>query len=241
MNAAEACPSDLVLDEWFAAELEPEDRAHVDAHLLACKRCDARVLEGRAQRQRFLRLAPTFAAHARLSGQRDPRALGMNWLPPAITCALALCAGALLLLRAGGELPGSRLKGRPQLGFYVKRGERVELGVSGERVAAGDRLRFSYSSPLPIQLAVLGWDGTRASLYYPEGPGSEALQAGSAKLLDFAIELDDSPGEERILGVFCNAAFDAEALRTALGKDGHLPTRDGCSSDTIVLDKGTRP
>lgn len=242
VNAAESCPSDLVLDEWFAAELKPDARAQLDVHLLACKHCDERVLEARQQRQSFLRAAPTFAAHARLSGRHVPRRHMADWLPGAVTGALALVAGLLLMLRASDELlPGTRIKGRPQLGFYVKRGERVELGVSGDRVNAGDQLHFSYSSPLPTHLAVLGWDGARAALYYPEVQVSEALIAGSARLLDFAIDLDDSPGEQRIIGVFCQAAFDPEALRVALGRSGRLPTREGCTSDTIVLDKGTRP
>ena len=232
-----ACVSDLVLDEWLAGELDAAASEHVVDHVARCERCTARRSERERDREAFLGQAPSFTAHgALISGAARPTRARTRartgWLAGA--GALALAAGALLLLRTP-EDPGTRSKGAAYVGFFVKRGEHVTRGVRGQTVHPGDALRFTYTSVRDAHLALVNVDAHAASVYYPDAAHAAArVRAGSDVPLDFSVELDARLGTERVYALFCAQAFAVEPVRAALqlgaGRSRRYPTRTARST-----------
>ncbi|HMI89980.1 MAG TPA: hypothetical protein VK509_01390 [Polyangiales bacterium] len=168
----------------------------------------------------------------------------------------AAAATALLVSRYAltGPVPGepvasgtlergnvTREKGAPDVGYFVKRGERVVRGESGQLLRAGDRLRFTYTSARPQQFALFNRDGRGARVYYPPGPRSAALAAGKGVALGFGIELDDYVGEEQVLALFCEEPFELEPVRAALERGEPQSAPAGCTQRTLELKKERAP
>ncbi|AUX46977.1 hypothetical protein SOCE26_084870 [Sorangium cellulosum] len=242
----DGCLSDLKLDELMAGQLDAAAEEEARAHLAGCARCPARLSELEAARASFAASAPPLGldrgAPAGLAATkaRSPR----RWLAPAAASALAAAAAVALLFRAapdqgGVESPGERIKGASRLGFYVKRGEHVLPGGSGERLLPGDALQFTYSSAEARYLVILSIDGaSHVSVYYPDGPLAAPIQAGRDVLLPQSTVLDDTLGTERIHGLFCSEAVAVEPLRAALAAHpGAPPVPPGCDVDTLTAEK----
>lgn len=241
------CLSDLVLDEWLAGELAPEAAARLEDHVASCERCR----ELRAARQRddmaFLAQAPSFEAHARLLKGAPQRAMPASDAPRRNTrvfavasAVLAAAAGALLMLRPPADpLPGERSKGRAHVGYFVKRGAVVMRGSASEPVRPGDLLRFTYSNDRASHFALIDVDARGTSVFFPNGDTSAALAAGNDVALDFSVELDDTLGEERVIGVFCEQPFVIETVRATLESERDAQI-DGCRLDILTLRKVSR-
>jgi hypothetical protein len=252
------CLSDLRIDQLLGDELSESARVEVQAHLAGCTPCRARRDDFAARCDTYLAQAPSFGALAervdRLRADRT-RARGR---PRARTALFALAAAAavLLALRSGltdrtpsgpaaprePELSdGTRGKGVPELGYFVKRGDHVVLGEPGRVLRPGDRLRFTYTSSRAQQFALLNRDGRGTRVYYPTGTRSAAIAAGEAVALDFSVELDDYVGSERVLAVFCEEPFDLEPLRRAFDTGEAPRAPAGCTLKTIELHKEAAP
>ncbi len=234
---SERCLSDLTFDEWFAGELDPERVRVAEAHLGECGPCRDRRAELERERARFLERSPALPV-------RRPRRHRTAWLGAAVAAA----AGMSLLVSTwrgpGGpgadqDTPGTRAKGPRRLSFFVKRGEKVTEGSSGQQVEPGDQLRFVVSAARPSHVAILSLDGAgKASIYYPSGlEASRRLEAQVAHPLEDAIELDAVLGPERIFGVFCGGAFELEPLRRKLEAERTLVAPAGCAVDELELHK----
>jgi anti-sigma factor RsiW len=235
------CLSDLVLDEWISGELDAARQGDVQRHLAACVRCAERHAAFSREQDAFLAAAPGFDACAEKAGRTAPprtraprrpmRSLGFG------AAALAACAIVLLALRPAGE-SSARTKGDgPHIGFFVKRGERVSRGQSGQAVQPGDLLRFTYSSDRPRYLALFNRDRHGASVYYPAGASAAQVAPGSGIALGFSVELDDSLGSERIYAVFCPEPFALEPLRAELARAAALQAPAGCGLDVTEIVK----
>jgi hypothetical protein len=239
LNLPSGCVSDLVLDEWMTGELDAARGTQVESHLEHCPRCkDRRAVFAEAQRA-FLDAAPSFDAHAAHVGRRARPGLRATRRWPWLGAALAASMIALLALWPATE-PSTRSKGGPHIGFFVKRGDRVTSGQSGEAVRPGDRLRFTYSSDRARYLALFNRDRRGAAIYYPSGTQAAHVAAGSGVALDFSIELDDSLGPERIYAVFCPSPFELEPMRTALMRSSDLAAPAGCHIDIAEITKEAR-
>lgn len=144
--------------------------------------------------------------------------------------------------------PATRTKGPAQpepparLGVYIKSGERVRKGETGEQVHPGDILRFSYSMDRSRHVAILSLDGARrASVYFPFGTVAAPLPAADEGTFPDGIELDGALGPERIYGLFCEDAIAVEPLRRALEERGAPPDPPaGCVVDRLELEKVAR-
>jgi hypothetical protein len=244
-NRPASCPSDLVFDEWLAAELPPERAGEIDAHVRDCAPCrDRRAVREREQAT-FLAAAPTFADHAALVGRpaptagasRRPRRAAWRWSGAAAAVA-AVAVAAILVLRPAPDDSGERIKGAPHLTMFVQHGGQARRGESGERVQPGDKLQFAYSMGDARHLAIVGRDARGAAArYFPLTGATAALPAGARVSLDFAVQLDDVLGREVMYGLFCPAAIDVDAVVSALGKTGRLLDLPRCTVDRIVLEK----
>jgi hypothetical protein len=160
-----------------------------------------------------------------------------------VGAALAAAAAVLLMLPHEDGASTLRSKGAPQLGMVIKRGERTFRAESGARVRAGDLVRFTYSSDRPRHLAVIGLDARVAQLYFPTeaSTGARRVPAGSDAALDFSVELDATPGEEHVYGLFCDEPIALEPVRAALERERALPELAGCAVARLVLHKEPAP
>jgi hypothetical protein len=244
LTRPDGCLSDLLLDEWLAGELEADARSSADAHLAGCRRCKARREALRRVHAEFLERAPSFEAHAEVVGEpkRPARARLRRRRVWTAASAVALAAAALLALPTtpGLEPPGTRVKGAPHVGFFVKHDGRVALGVSGQTVHPGDALRFTYSSDRALHLALLNQDAVEVTVYFADGARAVYVPAGSDVPLAFSVELDDRLGSERVYAVFCPKPFAVEPLRVALGHGQPLPVAPDCVVEVIALHKEAR-
>jgi hypothetical protein len=220
-------------------------------HLDTCAICAGRLGELEGDRDRF-RAAPPPLDPGAAAGRARPVATGgadwwvriRRWLVPATAVAAAALIALAVLPRsdregqeeAGG---GTRLKGGARLGFYLKRGEEVVRGASGDVLHPGDQVRFAISAAEPGFAAVLSVDGAgRVSVYHPDGARAQAFAAGTDQVLPGSIELDEVTGRETVYGFFCAHEVEVSALQTALSAG--RPEASGCRVDRVVWDKQTR-
>lgn len=187
---------------------------------------------------------PFDAAGLRARAAALPDAVGpvVPSSPPANTpwrwvLSFAAMAAAVLFF-AYPNLPGNRLKGDVDLGFYVMRAGQVTMGDPDGTVRSGDRLQFSYRSGQADRLILVSVDGTgRVSVFYPER-GEEGVEVipGERHVLDGSVELDDAPGPEVFVGFFGDwSVTEARAAVTDAWAAGELDQLDDDHPDVALL------
>jgi hypothetical protein len=246
LSRPEGCISDLAFDELHVGEIEASARLPLQAHLASCARCREHGEALRRERNELIARAPDLAA---LSPTRSPATRSkLRSRAVVLTTVLAAAAAVLLMLVPKEQEPRAptRSKGAPLLGLVIKRGEQVFRAESGARARAGDLVRFTYSSERARHLAVIGLDARAAQVYFPtaesaSGRAAQRVPAGSDAALDFSVELDATPGDEQVYGLFCDEPIALEPLRAALEHKRALPELEGCAVDHLVLHKELAP
>lgn len=258
----EGCISDLEFDQWRADELEQDEAARLEAHLETCSRCQQRHAALNRAATAFLERFPSIESLAAGSdpvrrGEAASQVVDLKtrrmraWTLGSMAAGVLAAAAFFLLVKPvtppertaspeAGE--GTRLKGSSRLGFFVKRGSQVLLGVDGQVVHPGDRLRFTVSAMAPEQLAIFSLDGAGvASVYFPAGAESAPVGRGMNQPLESSVELDATLGREHLWAVFCNTPFRVEPLRERLEREGKLAEPAGCTSETLAITKASLP
>lgn len=238
------CVSDLALDQWYAGELGPAELERVQSHVASCASCLERQRVMFEEHSRFLELAPSFAAQAKLVARPPTRRRKLVRAVSVIAGAAALAASVLLTLGKPSGLPTSdvRTKGESHLGVYIKRGDRVVRGKAHDEVHPGDLLRFTYSTPHAGYIGIFGLDEHAATSYVPSQSEAAALAAGMDKPLDFAVKLDDQLGTETIYALWCPSPFALEPIRSHLEKQHTLAQpSDACVQSVLPLRKVREP
>lgn len=159
--------------------------------------------------------------------------------------AAALAASLWVVLRpAAPERPEFHLRGGG-LGLEVFRqtAGASEPLVDGSAARAGDTLGFRVQVRRDGFALVAGVDG-EGEVYpvWPAAPPHEAVPVEASadpRALDVAIRLDAAPGDERMVLVFCEAAFRLDGVRAAVAAGGALPK--GCTQRTVRLTKAGDP
>ena len=173
-NRSPECPSRLRFDRWLAGELEAPQAHALEAHARGCTRCEALLGELQRGTQAFHKLCrkPSCSACASAPNARRPCSCGS--LPRSPRSAASLVAWT-----SADEPDTVRIKGGPQLSFYVLHEGHVRPGVSGERVQAGDRVQFGYSSSSDGYLAIVSIDAAnKASVFFaPNGHAAKITRA----------------------------------------------------------------
>ncbi|MDI3287506.1 DUF4384 domain-containing protein [Polyangium sp. 15x6] len=240
----ETCLSDLRLDRLVAGELDAAAGRDARAHLDGCARCAARLAEIEADRRAFLADPPPLPA-----ARPVPKARRLARWAPRVAVALAAAAAFAFWFRArpavdDPEEPGTRIKGRPRVGFYVKHGAAVTPGAAGESVYPGDTLQFTYTMQRDdAYFALISVDGARkASVYYPSAPRAVRITRGNDVPLDQSTVLDDVLGAETTYALFCADPIELEPLRVAFeAAPDSPPIPAGCEVDRVSFVKRTAP
>jgi len=216
-----SCLSALRLDRWMMGELASTDAESVGAHVAACAACSTAVAGMRGVREE-VRALPLPTVLVRPPVRRR--------LPRPAVAGLGLTLAASLLLVVRSEVGDRERRKGPgvALAMYVQHGTEVRRAAPGETVSPGDAIRFAVSTPVPAFVAVLSLDPSgRASVYFPPGPRAVQVPAGTEVPLPLGTRLDETTGEERLLGLFCTTPVELEPIRLALqqAQDGApLPT-----------------
>ena len=225
--------SDLRWDRLLAGELDGDAKTAALAHADACAACKARLDDLTRERDAFaVRPRDMLAARRRRS---------RAWL--AAPAVLAAVAAVVLVLRTRDEQPGERAKGGGP-SFVVAAGPRDRLApvTSGDRVHAGDTVQVAYSAKRAGFGAVLGRDGSgRASVYVGAGDEMVALPAGELQSFPTSLVLDDVPGDEVLLVIWCEARRPLAPYLAALASAAEPPRTAGCWHRHVVLAKRAEP
>ncbi|HYD42853.1 MAG TPA: DUF4384 domain-containing protein [Anaeromyxobacter sp.] len=212
-NAAwPACHSALRFDRWVAGELAPAEADALRTHVVGCDRCRTALEE--LEQVRSEPLPPFRADESVVHRAVPPPRARRRWAAAAGALAAAAAAAGLFLLPPP-EPAGTRTKGAgPALAMYVRHGGEVRRAAPGEKVAAGDAVRFAVSLREPAYVAVLSLDPAgHASVYFPEGDRAAQVKAGAEVALPLATRLDATAGEEQVFGLFCDRPLDLAPVR----------------------------
>jgi hypothetical protein len=204
--------SALQLDALALDALDGDTVARVRAHLESCAECRSRqeaAAELRAQFSRSI-LPRTLPA-------RRPR----RWLWLAVP-ALAALGVILALWPSQSPVPELAIKGDASWEVFANRDGRVFAVHDGNRLAAGDQIRFAIMPAGARYLLVASVDGGGAvTIYYPyNGARSVSITSseGEAGRIEppGSIELDDARGPERIYAILSDVALPVELVTAQL-------------------------
>jgi hypothetical protein len=240
--------TDLELERSLADDLHPARAAALATDATDADR--ARLGELRAEHEAFLREtdveAEVAAIHrraARLAPVPKPRFQWMRWLVPA--GALAAAAAVMLMVTrrtpVAPDDPDLQTKGDGiTLVIHMRTGAESKRLASQDTIPTGARIRFQITAGKRGYLAVIGVDAKSASLYFPQAVTSPAVyEPTNAGLLPGAIDLDDTPGDERFYAVYAAEPFSLDAAMAAL-RD-HTPMPSGVThSNEVLLHKTSR-
>ncbi len=247
---------DLALERLVIEDLDPADAQKVRDHLSTCAACSDRHGAIAAE------LAAPLPELAPAGVRARPREAGssvlssimrLRWFMGGVGATVAAAAVALVvMLPVIDDEIGSEFRDRgSELSFEVfRKDDKGAVRVQdGDGVRAGDRIGFRVASQDDGHLLVLGIDSTMTPYpCYPADPsrGPAAWAASPQPVqLDAAIELDATPGQERIIALLCQqpVGFDevAPQLRTAASDVeawGDLPDlHAGCLQRELRLHK----
>ncbi|HEY1333126.1 MAG TPA: DUF4384 domain-containing protein [Myxococcaceae bacterium] len=204
-----ACVSALRLDRWMMGELDATDTETVGTHVSSCASCSTALAGMRGVREE-VRALPLPAALIRPVPRRRVSGAAVAGL------GLALAASLVLVLRSPPAIERAKGSGLA-LTMYVQHGGEVRRAAPGEHVAPGDAVRFAVSTPTTAYVAVLSLDPVgKASVYFPQAARAAQVPAGTEIPLPLGTRLDDTTGEERLLGIFCGTPVELEPIRVAL-------------------------
>jgi len=216
-------PSFLALDRLAVADrADPATQGHV----AVCARCARYVALVRAGQD----VAPSALE------RRKPAS---RWWAALAAAALFGGAAAALVVstRAGFRSPGAdtytSTKGYPTVALYVKRGERVFLWSTGERVLPGDRLRLEVAADGFSHVTVLAKPSGSRLGQKLERVYDAPIDARKPTLLPTAWQVDDAPGDETLLVFLTRAPLGEQALSEAL--------RQPAASDDVWVERLVLP
>lgn len=209
-------PSTLVLHRYRYGELDPEATRTLQDHLATCPAC-ARRLEHQEQERAAFVLEPV-PAPIRALGPRPRR-----WWPVLVPAVAALAAVALLwvappdtgsdgadTIRTKGEVTALEVVAEREGGWVIL--------APGAAVSPGDRLQLRFD-PGPYRYAAFaGQDGSEVVEVYQ----IIEVEPGPMRSAPFALELDDTPGDQELFAVFSDAPPDPVWLVDALDKENRL-------------------
>ncbi|MEM9487787.1 MAG: DUF4384 domain-containing protein [Myxococcota bacterium] len=250
-SRTDACLSDLQFDDLLTEQLSGSAASVARAHIDSCRRCADRHRALAADRAEFAANRPAFSLEPGIAARpsRSRWRTWQGWLMPGLGLAAAAAVLALAVLSGEPLEPGdggTRLKGgQSDLDFYVKRGDSVTPGTTGQTVYPDDAVRFTYSAERAGYLAILSHDGAGLiSVYHSDSDGDRAaaITTGWDLALPDSIILDDVLGTEHVHGFFCDRPAALSELRAAVRSAPERPEPPAaCRVRTLTLTKRATP
>jgi hypothetical protein len=212
--------STLALHRLRYGEITGAEREEAATHLQGCTRCQARLAVQERERAAFV-LEPVPES---LRGSSFLRGLRGRGLPRILlpVAAVAVAAGALAValpaLRstdpdAGTE--GNRILYRgflPAIEVWVDEGDGPRPLLPDEALAEGDRVQLRYDAHGAAHVALAGRDSSGVvEIYTLSAPSGTGLLTAP-----FALELDDSTGEQELFVVTSDGPLDENVVNDAL-------------------------
>ncbi len=224
---------DLALERLGIGDLEPHEERSVRDHLAQCPACSERFEAMKVELAEPLpalgdgRQHGASPVHGGADSGGEVVSLPSRRLPMILSFAgglFALAAGVVMLVlpEVDPQLDPEFQSRGAELGFEVWRqdGEEAVLAHGGDGVRAGDRLAFRVSSQGGGHLLVAGIDSElEPYACYPSDPSQgSAIWAASPRpvQLDAAIELDATPGQERLVALLCDESVNMDRLAPLL-------------------------
>lgn len=248
----EQCLSDLALDQFIEQQLPPDRRAVVAGHLEGCKACALRLeaLDQPVPERAQERIVQSLGDRATRVPVRRP-------LWPAIRIRVLVLGAATAAVIVGLVLPtrplgpdmyvdpaptathGAGLKGvQPWFGVYAKPDGQPVLLSEGDTVAPGTTVQFGARCMGLTYLAIYGQGDSGFVPLVPAAARAVACPQQGEGLLSPALQLDDKPGQEMFIALFCTKAFDPADLLPASKEDEPIaPDGLECSLQGIGLIK----
>ncbi|MFC1611714.1 anti-sigma factor family protein [Myxococcota bacterium] len=243
------CLSDFQLDCLLvgktAGDLDAVEQQAWEAHIATCDLCAEKLSHLQARHEQFpaeLPL-PVIASETllKVENKTKDRKAPWAWLTGAFAAAAAAAAIVLAVVSTDPLVEddmGTRLKGKPSFGVYVKRSAKVFKGESNGNYLAGDRIRFDYTSKDAVFFGVASIDPAQTVSQFvpPAGDQPLELKPASDGVIGGGIELDDTMGTEQLLGAFCPTPFSMAQLLVGLKNTGVASTK-AMNAETIGLDE----
>ncbi len=241
---------ELGIDGLLAEELSAEERVELDQHLATCGACRARLDEARALAAQPLpplrRLGTQDAeTEAIKPPDLDPvPAANNNRLWVAVGGFLAMAAAlAIFVLPQQEPTPDTFTArgGALSLEVYKQTEGPSQLLLDGDQAAPGDTLGFRVRLSDELHLSLVGADSNDAvyAIWPPKGGSAAMGPMDGAEQLPTAIQLDATPGVERILAVACDQPFrlsDDQVLSISASGEA-AQVQAGCVQELIRIDK----
>lgn len=232
--------NELALFRLVDGELAGEALAAAETHHRACALCQGHLAGLRAELAQPLpplRLEVEAAPEAEIL----PFRRRLAGAAPAMATLLSLAAILLVFLRPEQGPDTVRLRGAGiHLEVYRQGAAGAERLRSGDPVQQGDKLAFRVNAPEGGHVLVFGLDASGMS--YPIWPPDPALRSAplqpSAGPVDLKVglELDGTPGAERLIATRCPGAFSAATLYPSLMAEDPLPELEpGCAAAEVTL------
>jgi hypothetical protein len=204
----------------------------VDAHVAGCDACRARVEAAGATDRAFATdVLPRTLGRVRARLVETPRS---GWRRAQLVRAgfVAVAAAALVVIatrpprEAAPAYDGLKGETAAPFAVFVKRGADVWTLGRGQKLRAGDALRFVARVSRPRYLELRGRDGGgHERTLFPEGARAALVQPGEALPGGFVV--DAAPGPERLVARIADRPFtvgdaaetDVEIVRVELPKE----------------------
>ncbi|MFP2908469.1 hypothetical protein ACLESD_26125 [Pyxidicoccus sp. 3LFB2] len=231
MNAPRTaqCPSDLALEE----HLLTENRA-IARHIAGCAHCQMWERSAAEAARAFARQSPPW-----MEKTRKRRSPVSRWAP--LVPLAALAGAALLFLRpTPPEASRYATKGEALTVYVGGKGE-PRAATQGERIRAGETLRFHVAPRSGAFVWIASVDATGKVSRLAPAEGTAPLAVDGAQLLPGGAVLDATEGPERIWAVISKEPLSWDVVEGALQGS---PVRDpaaiqlpGAETATVLLER----
>ena len=212
--------STLLLNQLRYGELDPVQETQAKAHLQDCAECSARLRAQESNRTAYV-MAPVPQA-IRESAARVPANDNKSWRWILLAVAAMLLVGFPILLNTpttGVEelVPMERTKGEQiLLEAWLDTQDGPILLDADDRISPGDVLQLKFSTLDRPYVSFGGVDGAGIIELYGTVQAGHDMQIHRAP---FALQMDQTPGEQRFYALFTQTAPEESTVREAIKRE----------------------
>lgn len=213
--------STLQLNQLRYGEMSAEEEAQARAHLQECARCAARFNAQEANRAAFV-LEPVPAAIRELASP-PPANDNKSWRWALMAVAAMLLVAFPILLPSSPAtgpdelVPMERTKGKHiLLEAWLDTQDGPVLLDPSDLIAAGDVVQLKFSTLDRPYVSFGGVDGAGLIELYGTVEAGEDMQIHRAP---FALQMDQTPGEQRFYALFTQSRPTESTVREAIQRE----------------------